>query len=154
MIFNNLFFLFLIISNVVDVLWLPRIFLCLEKYPAFQGYLDVQWVKSPTLDFPSDHDLRVMRLSSASRFALSMKSALYSLPFPLPSPPQIINKQINEINLKQKYLPSTSQSFFKNFQDFYKFMLLARVDWSNNRNKIQVESLITAHVLSGLNDWS
>ena len=55
-----------------------------------------QSVKHPTLDFGSDHDLRVMRSSPSvelyAKCASLLKILLLSLPLPLPSSPSLNKK--------------------------------------------------------------
>ena len=57
-----------------------------------------QSVKSLTLDFGSDHDLRVVGSSPTWGWALSAKSAS-------PSPPTLSLTDINKLKLKKKARP-------------------------------------------------
>ena len=80
------------------------------KEPSIKNYLRnysrgawvAQWVKHPTLDFGSDHDLRVMRLSPLWGSALRGESAQ---DFLSPSaPPHAHTLSLSEINKSFKIL--------------------------------------------------
>ena len=79
-----------------------------------------QSVKSLTLDFGSDHDLRVVGSSPTWGWALSAKSAS-------PSPPALSLSDINKLKLRKKSQTKalnnaqnyTSKRLLKNFLDMY-----------------------------------
>ena len=63
-----------------------------------------QWVKRPTLDFGSSHDLMVMRLNPVLGSALTVKSlGIRCLPLSLPHPClHFLSLKINELIKKNK----------------------------------------------------
>ena len=74
------------------------------KHNYFLGHLGGP-VKHPTLDFCSDHDFRVLRLSPTFCSTLSAESAWVSLPLPLPLPLPLMHthSKINKSLQKHNY---------------------------------------------------